>query len=91
MKPDDDDKSEHEDDDVSPDTTVESEETVQSTHPIRKAVIEARRKLKQWLSSDDDEASLGSIGECRGYREFSDITVISLYALLRKKILYAYY
>ena len=49
-------------------TTVESENTVQSTRPTRKAVIEARRKLKQWLSPDDDELSFP--GECRGYRDF---------------------
>ena len=47
-------------DDVNNDASVD-QDTVPSTRPTRRAVIEARRKLQQWLNPD--EVSLGSVGD----------------------------
>ena len=37
------------------------EDFAQDTRPTRKAMMKARQRLKQWLSPDTDEPSLGSV------------------------------
>ena len=37
------------------------QDTVPTTHPKCRAVIEARWKLQQWLNPDESEVSLGSV------------------------------
>ena len=39
------------------------EDFVQDTRPTRKAMMKARQRLKQWLRSDIDEPSLGSVAD----------------------------
>ena len=47
-------------DDIDCDTPMD-QDTVPTTRPTRRAVIEARRKLQQWLNPDEDQVSLGSV------------------------------
>ena len=47
-------------DDVNHDASVD-QDTVPTTRRTRRAVIEARRKLQQWLNPKEDHVSLGSI------------------------------
>ena len=49
-------------DDVNHDASVD-QDTIPNTRPTRRAVIEARRKLQQWLNPDEDHVSLGSVAD----------------------------
>ena len=49
-------------DDIDRDIPMD-QDTVLTTRPTRRAVIEAWRKLQQWLNPDEDPVSLGSVAD----------------------------
>ena len=49
-------------DDIDCDIPMDQDK-VPTTRPTRRAVIEARRKLQQWLNPDEDPVSLGSVAD----------------------------
>ena len=64
-------------DEANHDASVD-QDTVLTTRPARRDVIEARRKLQQWLNPDEDKFSWGVLQIART----SDVTVIIVYVIL---------